>query len=110
LRVLPAEHNAITYSSRPYLISVQSARERLREWGERSPLLQARVRGQFPEQSEDALVSLAWLEAARTRTIKSDPTSELEAGIDVAGPGTDETVVIVRRGRSDRRYDGECRA
>src|SRR5271169_3747518 len=98
LRVLPAEHNAITYSSRPYLVSVPWARERLREWGTASPLWQSRVRGQFPEQSEDALISLAWLEAAKTRTIENATTSELEAGVDVAGPGDDECVVYVRRG------------
>jgi hypothetical protein len=77
LRVLPADHNAITYSPRPYLVSVP-----------------------FPEQSEDALISLAWLEAAKTRVIEgsADSAAELEAGVDVAGPGDDECVAWVRRG------------
>jgi hypothetical protein len=96
LRVLPAEHNAITYSSRPYLVSVPWARERLREWGIASPLC-ARARA-IPRTSEDALISLAWLEAAKRAQFPDDHNSEIEAGIDVAGPGDDERVVYVRRG------------
>jgi hypothetical protein len=68
------------------------------KYGEDSPFWQARVRGQFPEQAEDALISLAWLEAARPAHIPDDDKSELEAGVDVAGPGDDECVVCVRRG------------
>jgi hypothetical protein len=97
LRVLPAEHHAITYSSRPYLISVQWARERLREWGCASPLWQSRVRGQFPTQAEDALISLAWLEAARDREV-AETTEKICVGIDVAEAGEDETVMTFRQG------------
>jgi phage terminase large subunit len=55
--------------------------------------------GRFPTQSQDALLSLAWLEAAQQRvpTQVSEQTP-LIAGIDVAGPGEDETVVVIRRG------------
>jgi hypothetical protein len=52
--------------------------------------------GQFPDQSEYALISLAWLEAAQLREGK--PDGRLIAGIDVAGPGEDETVLAVRDG------------
>jgi hypothetical protein len=68
------------------------------KYGENSPFWQARVPGQFPEQAEDALISIAWLEAARRAQIPDDDNSELEAGVDVAGPGDDECVVYVRRG------------
>src|SRR5207249_6850366 len=37
---------------RPYLVSRRWVREKWHEWGEASPLWQARVRGQFPVQSE----------------------------------------------------------
>jgi hypothetical protein len=47
------------------------------------------VRGQFPEQSPDALLSLAWLEAARGARPCDDDNPGLEAGVDVAGPGND---------------------
>jgi len=68
---LPADHPALTYSPRPYLVTPKWAKEKLREWGTTSPLWQAKVRGQFPEQAEDALLSLAWLEAAKARAIPS---------------------------------------
>jgi hypothetical protein len=80
----------------PYLVTRRWVYEKFQEWGEQSPLWQARVRGQFPEQAEDALISLAWLEAARTREGNGDANSRLYAGIDVAGPGEDETCAVVR--------------
>ncbi|HLW72160.1 MAG TPA: hypothetical protein VKS22_16240 [Candidatus Binataceae bacterium] len=67
LRDYPEEHPAIAFAERPYLATPLWARRRLVEWGERSPMWAARVRGQFPEQAEDSLLSLAWLEAARAR-------------------------------------------
>lgn len=99
LRTLPEDHPAITYELRPYLASPAWARGRLREWGEHSPLWQARVRAEFPEQGQDSLISLAWLEAAKNRT-PVDDGHRLQVGIDVAGPGEDETVAIVRCGPS----------
>jgi phage terminase large subunit len=61
-------------------------------------LWQSRVRGQFPLQSDDALLSLAWLEAAARRPAAYDPEQPVQAGVDVAGPGEDETVLCVRQG------------
>jgi len=84
---------------RPYLVTLRWVYEKLHTWGEKSPQWQARVRGQFPEQSEDALLSLAWLEAAAARAPRDDG-SPLMAGIDVAGPGEDETVAVIRCGPS----------
>jgi hypothetical protein len=54
------------------------------------------VLGAFPTQSEDALLSLAWLEAAKYRD--GGDEGDLHAGVDVAGPGEAETVLCVRRG------------
>ena len=65
------------------------------EWGLDHPLWQARVLGQFPTQSDDALYSLAWLEAARYHEGGDGP---IHAGIDVAEGGEAETVVCVRAG------------
>ena len=50
---------------RPYLVTRRWVYEKLWEWGEESPLWQSRVLGSFPEQAEDSLISLKWLEAAR---------------------------------------------
>jgi hypothetical protein len=91
---LPADHSLFAFQPRPYLVSRRWVYERFWEWGEESPLWQARVRGQFPEQAEDALISLAWLEAAKGEP--QDSYGRVIAGIDVAGPGDDETVVTIR--------------
>jgi phage terminase large subunit len=95
LRALTAEELAI--APRPYLVTRQWVREKLEQWGEESPLFASRVRGAFPAQSEDALISLAWLERA---AIPVDPIPYLAdpivAGVDVAGPGEDETVLTLR--------------
>lgn len=102
LSALPYDSPAIQHASHPYLVTPKWAKERLGEWGEASPLWQSKVRGDFPDQAEDALISLAWLEAAKLRKIgdadNPHPAEELEAGVDVAGPGDDECVAWVRRG------------
>ena len=81
----------------PYLITRRWVYEVAQRYGTHSAYWQARVRGEFPEQGEDALISLKWLEAAR---VAKQPASNapLFAGIDVAGPGEDETVLTIRRG------------
>jgi phage terminase large subunit len=93
---MPADDSIFRFNPRPYLVSRRWVYEKFWEWGEQSPLWQARVRGQFPMQSEDALISLGWLESARDAGI--DTGEPVIAGIDVAGPGKDETVVTVRCG------------
>jgi microcompartment protein CcmK/EutM len=62
----------------------------------------ARVLGEFPTQSAYSVFSLELIERA-----KRDPTAEeteklkilpIQVGIDVAGPGEDETVLVARPG------------
>jgi phage terminase large subunit len=79
----------------PYLTTRRWVKEKYFEWGPGHPLYEARVLGNFPTQSEDSLLSLTWLEQAKLRT---EGEGELCAGVDVAGPGEDETVLCVRRG------------
>lgn len=83
---------------RDYLVGRRWVLEKWREWGERHPLWQSRVMGDFPTESEDALFPLAWLEAARDRKIEEPDGAEWVAGLDVAGPGEDETSLAVRHG------------
>lgn len=101
LRAIPypdgTDDPALDVAPRPYLVTRRWIWEKLHEWGEASPLWQSRVRGRFPEQSEDALISLAWLEAAALPA-EADPSRTWVAGVDVAGPGEDETVLCLRRG------------
>lgn len=93
LLALPDEelHN----NPRPYLVTRRWVKEKYFEWGPGHPLWESRVMGRFPPQSEDALISLAWLEAAKLKP-PIHSTDVLRAGLDVAGPGEDETVLIVR--------------
>lgn len=66
----------------------------------------SRVRGQFQDQAEDALIKLRWLERAKERALR-DPLEDngrrLIAGVDVGG-GEAETVVFVcqTKGRAHR--------
>lgn len=89
---------ALDVSSRPYLVTRRWVRDRYYEWGVDHPSWQSRVRGQFPLQADDALLSLAWLEAAANRPAVYAPGFPVQAGVDVAGPGDDETVLCVRQG------------
>lgn len=70
-------------------ISREWADERKEQWGEESPIYQARVLGEFPEQSENSLISLAWIEAAREREL--EPKGEPVLGVDVARFGDDDS-------------------
>jgi phage terminase large subunit len=117
-RLLAMEEDELDDVPRPYLVTRRWVREKYYEWGERSPMWQARVRARFPHQSQSSLFALACLERARgpggeqqsqdgvaekkSRIAEGgagnpqDTTSPLYAGVDVAGPGEDETVVAIR--------------
>lgn len=51
----------------PKLITPEWAADKHLRWGPDSPAYQARVRGQFPTESDDTLIPLAWIEAAMER-------------------------------------------
>lgn len=82
----------------PYLTTRRWVYERYFEWGPGHPLWESRVLGNFPAQSEDALLSLTWLEEAGRRDLKGKGEDGIKVGIDVAGPGEAETVFCARRG------------
>ena len=67
------------------------------------PLFLVRVMGEFPTAAEDSLVSRDWIEAAvrRGKDLLSSPENDSDrcvVGVDVARFGSDETVIIVRKG------------
>ena len=122
-RLLEMSDDELSVAPRPYLVTRRWVKEKYEEWGEGHPLWEAKVLGQFPTQSENALISLAWLENARERRNRDgdilkiqawtqrDPRGEVlaallpfkgrrdfTAGVDVAGPGEAETVLCVRAG------------
>lgn len=99
--LLELPESDLDVSVRPYLVTRRWVYTAYHEWGEDHPLWQSRVRGRFPLQADDALISLAWLEQSAAREPRwSDDDTGYMAGIDVAGPGEDETVVVVRKDRA----------
>lgn len=78
----------------PYLTTRRWVKEKYEEWGPGHPLWASKVVGEFPTESDEQLISLAWAEAAAKRPAV-DGGGELTAGVDVAGPGEDETVLTL---------------
>lgn len=81
----------------PWLTTRRWVRDRFKRWGVNNPRFQARVLGNFPKQSDDSLISLTWLERAQN-DLREFLDYPVRAGLDVAGPGEDETVLTLRRG------------
>ncbi len=88
----------------PFLIKRRWVKERYLVWGENHPKFRSRVLAEFPQHSPYAVFHLAWIERA-----KRDPTERelelvsrhqlrIQVGIDVAGPGDDETALCARVG------------
>lgn len=93
----------LAYNPFPGLITRSWVRERLAIWGTNHPQYQSRVLAQFPGADPYSIFALDWIERA-----KRDPTTSeineanrigwMQVGIDVAGAGSDETVLTVRIG------------
>lgn len=90
------EKDFLSESSHPHLITRKYVWERYHEWGAESAHYQSRVRGNFPLESDDQLFPLHLLEAARLR--EAEPEFPIGVGVDVAGPGDNETVLVRREG------------
>ena len=89
----------------PKLVTGRWVEERRSEWGEGSPLYEAKVLGQFPTASESGLVPLSWVLAAHERAAGRagegpGERTELRVGVDVARAGSDSSVFLLRS--SDR--------
>jgi hypothetical protein len=103
----------------PWLVTPQWVEDRKAEWGEESDPFRVRVLGEFPRASDDALIELAWVEAAEQQGSgargQGSGTDKDEAalagpdprpltpdpcvfGVDVARYGSCETVIAVRAG------------
>lgn len=73
----------------PWLVTPEWVRDKFERWGVNTPWWQSRVLGQFPSESEDTLIPMAWVEAARLRELKPEGRNTL--GVDVARTGSDES-------------------
>jgi hypothetical protein len=79
------------------LISKVWVDENTLEWGKDSPLYVTKILGKFPDESDDQLLPLSWVQAAidHEEPVESNhPT----LGVDVARYGEDETVIAGRWG------------
>jgi hypothetical protein len=84
------------------LLSVRWVEERRREWGERSPLWESKVRGRFPVSADDALIQMDWWNDAADRQL--DPEGYAGTlGVDVARYGEDSSMCYQNRSGYLRR-------
>lgn len=97
---------ALKDNKRPYLTTRSWVLEKFKEWGETHPLYQSRVLGNFPTQAEDALLSLTWIEMAKLRNDQTSVEDDVYGGLDVAGPGEDDTVLTIRS--KNKRLEQKC--
>lgn len=80
------------------------AAQRKKLWGEASALYQNHVLGEFCSEDEDAIIPLAWIEAAQERWTawdaegRPDQDGQHTVGVDVARSGLDKSVAAVRHG------------
>jgi phage terminase large subunit len=87
----------------PHLITPEWVHDKIRKWGEESPMFQARCLGDFPSAEVNTLIPLNFIEAAATE----ERREELEAkqkdplhfiGVDPARYGDDKSVITERWG------------
>lgn len=82
----------------PGAVTKEWIEERQKEWGEDSPLWQAKVLGQFPDEGEDTLIPLSWAEACVGLNLGTQGDKRL--GVDVARYGSDMTVFCIVLGQT----------
>jgi|GEM_PF-382368 len=95
--IMSLSEQELNENVRPYLVTRGWVKERIIDWGPGHPLFDSKVLGEFPAESEFSLISLRWIDMAKYAIV---PTSEkIRFGLDVAGPGEAETVLIGMRGQ-----------
>ena len=91
----------------PWLTRRRWVKEMYHKWGPSNPRFMSRVLGEFPTQASDAVFQLAWIEKA-ARAIDDEVFARefrnnrhritIQIGLDIAGPGDDETSACARIG------------
>ena len=102
LQMDPSEGGPLDDNPIGYLATRRWVRDQHQSWwhGDEasSPNWVSRVLAQFPEQAQNALIKMAWLERAQLRALENPPSETgdvlLTAGVDVGG-GEAETVAYV---------------
>lgn len=82
----------------PGMVTREWVEDKKKRWGAESPLYVSRVLGEFPEGAGDALIPIALVDRAKTNVIADTSAFQVEAGLDVADSGGDESVFTAKRG------------
>jgi hypothetical protein len=105
--LLELSEEELDYAPFPWLTRRRWVKEMYFKWGPTNPRFQARVLGEFPTQASDAVFQLAWVEKAGVPIDEEQLAKDLRAnaerlciqiGLDIAGPGDDETSACARLG------------
>lgn len=102
--LLQLPDSELDYAPFPHLTRRRWVREMYYKWGPNNPRFMSRVLGEFPTQADNAVFRLEWVEAAGLPYEKKDlqpyfrPGMYIQVGVDVAGPGADETTATARLG------------
>jgi len=103
-RLLQLPDEQLDYAPVPFLTRRRWVHEMYHKWGPTNPRFQSRVLGLFPTQATDAVFHLSWIEEAAKPYEEDElkpllkPGVYIQVGIDVAGPGDDETTCCARIG------------
>ncbi len=84
-------------------VTLEFAERMAAEYGEESGVYRARVEGEFPDESEDALCARSWIDAAVERWESGEMESEADRepvvlSLDPARFGPDASVLVVMQG------------
>jgi hypothetical protein len=110
LRMDPAEGGPLDRNPVPFLVTKRWVYDQYFAWwhgsDSNSPNWLSRVLARFPDQAQNALINMIWLERAKRNALRN-PISDsgagpLVAGVDVGG-GQSETVAYVCECKHDRR-------
>lgn len=98
--LLAMSEDKLNIAPEPFLVTRHWVKEKYLRWGPNNPRYRSRVLAEFPSQSEHSVFSLEWVERARREPTELEleraKTSIIQVGVDVAGPGDDETTACAR--------------
>lgn len=101
--LLALPEDQLDFAPVPWLIRRRWVKEMFFKWGINNPRFQSRVLGQFPTQADNAVFHTSWIEKSKReptedelKRAKTTHGTFIQVGIDVAGPGDDETAGTAR--------------
>lgn len=106
-KLLQLAEDELDYAPFPWLTRRRWVKEMYFKWGPTNPRFLSRVLGEFPTQAVDSVFELAWIERAAkpwdedefAKALKDNAhRAFIQIGLDVAGPGEDETSATARIG------------